>query len=585
MDMRAHLVPSNPLDNLEAGHIMKPRRYTLLLGAVALLIAVLLGGVLNVGAHPALQSPPDPQPDPPWLSSIDYGAVPPENPDGSVLVFVHGYGGVASDWWTTTPYDELNDMYLEAYRAGYRTAFVSLGGRDGLETGSMWTNGQRLSWQLEVIARHYDVDALDIVAHSKGGIDAQTAVVQYGASDLVDHVFTLGTPHQGSELADLLYSDRAIWLTRLLGLQTEATYTLQTGYMQTFRSIIDPKATEQATAYYRAAGTNIGPPLSGLRVSGLYLSQFGTNDGAVTVASTELSEARTLFVAPYHHYNIFLGHNALPRIDRILRDPGGGGTDRYWVQLPFIANNADPGSSQPSTRTQFILRGGQVTDPVTETVPIESGVYQVTFDLMIPSDAVTATLMAPDASTRPLQLIPPTEEGGLFERAWHLSYEEEAPLAGEWTFVIRSSKPSAYFLIAAIESLLEVQLSGWPSELLSLGQSLHLTVQANHSSDRPVIRNVRGGVSRTGPAGSRIDAASPSSHAWSNLLLCPEPSAQPCTEGTLTLPKHEGIYAISATVTGRLSDGSPFERSFVRSVAVVPPDISEMDAPIFLHPR
>ena len=216
-------------------------------GTVVALASMLLIGMLTAEAHPTLPNPPDPQPDPAWIKSIYYGAIPPENPDGPVLVFVHGYGGVADNWWTPTPHphDELNDMYIMAYQAGYRTAFVSLGGQDGSETGSMWDNGQRLIWQLGVIASHYGVDTLDVVAHSKGGVDAEAAVVHYGGWGLVQHVFTLGSPHYGTELADLLYSDWAGWLARLLGLQDEATYALQTGYMQVFRALTDPKVAAQ----------------------------------------------------------------------------------------------------------------------------------------------------------------------------------------------------------------------------------------------------------------------------------------------------------------------------------------------------
>lgn len=124
---------------------MKSLTRTVVSVLVIILASALLIGTLSpvlsadeeVEAHPTLQNPPDPQPDPPWIRSIYYGAVPPQNPDGPVLVFVHGYRGTADDWWTATPLDELNDMYIMAYQAGYRTAFVSLGGPDGSETGSM----------------------------------------------------------------------------------------------------------------------------------------------------------------------------------------------------------------------------------------------------------------------------------------------------------------------------------------------------------------------------------------------------------------------------------------------------------------
>ena len=590
---------------------MKPFTRIVVWGIVAILASALLIGVLSVEAHPnpsraGLQNPPDPQPDPSWIKSIYYGAVPPENPDGPVLVFVHGYRGTADNWWTITPQDELNDMYIMAYQAGYRTAFVSLGGPDGSQTGSMWANGEVLRWQLGIIALHYGVDSLDVVAHSKGGVDAQAYVVHFGGWRLVRHVFTLGSPHHGTELADLLYSVWGGWLARLLGLQDEATYTLQTGYMQVFRSLTDPIAATQDVIYYRAAGTDTGPKYSGLWLSGMYLSLFGPNDGAVTVASTELPGAQTLFIRAYHHLNIFLGHTALPWIDGALN---GEQPYPYQIHLPLVTGSATP---EPPSRSQVILRGGALTGAVTQTVPIESGAFKVIFDLMVPSDTVTATLTAPDALPRPLEVVPPTGDW-LFGQLWHLAYAEDNPLPGEWVFTINSPEESAYLLVAMIESPLEVALRGWPEGTMRPGDSLSLNVEASHPVGQPLVRRVEGRVSRALPMGSKEqgsrgageqgstdevgqDAILPYEEQGSrgageqgsteevgqdailpygeqgSIHLCTSAPQHPCSESTSALPEKEGIYVLSATVTGEMPDGTPFERSFVRSLAVVRPE-------------
>jgi pimeloyl-ACP methyl ester carboxylesterase len=555
--------------NVEAERSMKLPTRIVVLGLVVILASALLIGVLTVEAcpepgrraHPNLQNPPDPQPDPLWIKSIYYGAVPPENPDGPVLVFVHGYRGTADNWWTTTPYHELNDMYIMAYQAGYRTAFVSLGGPDGSETGSMWDNGEVLRWQLGIIASHYGVDALDVVAHSKGGVDAQAYVVHFGGWRLVRHVFTLGSPHHGTELADLLYSDWAGWLARLLGLQDEATYTLQTGYMEVFRALTDPMVATQDVIYYRAAGTDTGPQFSGLWLSGLYLSLFGPNDGAVTVASTELPGAHTLFIEPYHHLNIFLGHTALPWIDGALN---GEEPNRHQVYLPLVTADVIPESPSHS---EVILRGGWVSDTVTETIPIESGALKVTFDLMVPSDTVTATLTAPDALPCSLEVVPPTGDW-LFGQVWHLVYVEDNPVAGEWMFTINSPEESAYLLVAMVESPLEVALRGWPEGMMRPGDSLFLNAEASHPVGQPVVRCIEGQVTRALPTGSKGAGVQGSSQTGT-ILSCTSARLHLCTSA---LPEKEGIYVVSATVTGEMPDGMPFERSFVHSLAVAKPE-------------
>jgi hypothetical protein len=377
----------------------------------------------------------------------------------------------------------------------------------------------------------------------------------------VRYVFTLGSPHHGTELADLLYSDWAGWLAKLLGLQDEATYTLQTGYMQLFRALTDPKTAAQDVTYYRAAGTDIGPRFSALWLSGLYLSLFGPNDGAVTVARTELPGAPTLFIQPYHHYNIFLGHKAFPWIDAALN---GEEPNHRRLHLPLVTANATP---KPPSRPRVILRGGWLSGTVTETVPIESGVFKVTFDLMVPNDTVTVTLTAPDALPRPLEVVPPSGTW-IFDRLWHLMYTEDNPVTGEWVFTISSPDESAYLLVAVIESPLEVTLRGWPERTMRPGDPLRLEVQVSHPAGQPLVRRIEGRVTRALPVRSR-GAREQGSSPTGPILSCTSAALHLCTSA---LPEKEGIYVVSATVTGEMPDGMPFERSFVRSLAVVKPE-------------
>jgi hypothetical protein len=374
----------------------------------------------------------------------------------------------------------------------------------------------------------------------------------------VRNVFTLGSPHHGTELADLLYSDWASWLAKLLGLQDEATYTLQTGYMQIFRALTDPKAADQDVIYYRAAGTDIGPPLSGVWLSGLYLSLFGPNDGAVTVASTELPGANTLFIQPYHHYNIFLGHTAFPWIDAVL---DGDNPNHHRLYLPLVRAIGNP---EPPSDSEVILRGGMISGTVTETVPIESGALQVTFDLMVPNDTVTATLTAPDALPRSLEVVPPSGDW-LFGRVWHLVYAEDKPMAGEWVFTITSPEKSAYLLVAMVESPLEVTLQGWPDGTMRPGDSLSLDVKTSHPAGQPLVRRIEGRVTRALPGDV-------SSLSKDRPLVTPMSLTANGDIAPVRLPSREGIYVVSATLTGEMPDGTPFERSFVRSLAVAKPE-------------
>src|SRR5689334_10331425 len=181
--------------------------------AIAML---LIAGVLAVApAHTAAgAAPPPPQAagnQPAGTpGTIYYGALPPGG-GGSrpVLVFVQGLHSQANMWWTNG-----NDMYSDAYYAGYRTAFVDLIDAGG-GGGSIWANGQMLAGKLATIAAHYGVPSVNVVAHSKGGLDTNAAIVHYGAAPKVQTLFQLASPNWGSQLADLAYSWWGGWLAAI----------------------------------------------------------------------------------------------------------------------------------------------------------------------------------------------------------------------------------------------------------------------------------------------------------------------------------------------------------------------------------
>jgi pimeloyl-ACP methyl ester carboxylesterase len=532
-------------------------------GLVVLASAILVA-VSVAGARPAsmLEDPPDPQPLPPtgidWLDHIYYGAVPPQADQQPVLVFVHGLGRTAEDWWAENGDYGTNDMYLSAYHAGYRTAFVTLDLPESEPPRSIWDNGKTLDKQLKAIARHYRVDQFDIVAHSKGGIDAEVAIVYHDGWKRVRFVFTLGTPHWGAELVDLAYSDWAEWLAELLGVLCDGTYCLQTGYMRLFRTATDRRSEDDAVGYHTGAGTEWGPEDLALWLGGLYLSQFGPNDGFVTVASTELPGARILFVEPYNHFNIHMGSTSFPWIDAVLRE-----AELYRIYLPIISSDvgaqnrfgAGRQETNPPLESGVILRGGSLSGSAIEVVPVEPRVRVAAFHLLVSEEAVTATLNGSDGLPRRLEAVAATDEG-LFSTAFHWIHVATEPMAGEWTLRIDGPPGAAYLLVTTIESSLRVTLSGLPEQPVAPNSMLKLSAEADAVLGHPIVHQIEMHISRSlpGRGDNRIEVQSD-----------PGPILD-------RAPSKEGIYVVSATVTGETAEGMAFERSFVRSFAVVKPE-------------
>jgi hypothetical protein len=129
----------------------------------------------------------------------------------------------------------------------------------------MWRNGSVLRKQLESICKHFNVPKVNLICHSKGGIDAQAAIVHYGANQYVARVFTLSTPHWGSPLADLAYASWASWLTELIGMKSDGTYSLQTGY-----KYIEPKINSLQKPQQRLKLNNDPSDAQGLTTANIY---------------------------------------------------------------------------------------------------------------------------------------------------------------------------------------------------------------------------------------------------------------------------------------------------------------------------
>ncbi len=542
----------------------------------AFMILVLAAALMAI-ARPAEATPPAPQPLPPtgdcYRDNVFYGAVPPGGEQSPVLVFVHGLGGLASDWWVNVPGLQVNDMYERAYEAGYRTAFVNLNVKpdapgctvERRPAKDMMYNGRVLSRQLDAITQYYGVEQVDLVAHSKGGIDAQAAVVWWGAWRKVRRVFTLGSPHQGSLVADLLWSPEGFWVSLLLGERDDATFSLQTSSMQLFRALTDAMSVDDGIGYYSGAGNFWNTPGTLYPLIGQWLQnqpEGGANDGVVTVASTYLSGAATLFLEPWNHSEVYVGRNAFPYIHRIL---SGQQPAQHSVYLPLIistASEAGPALAATADRqivvtqttadsqSDFILRGGPLPGRAVEQIPLEPQARSAQFLLLTTGPEVSAVLRGPDGSKRRLQPIPPTGLD-ILGSAFALGYALSDPGPGEWAVEMEGPAGAAYLLLVTLDSSLRIELTGLPDAPIPPGQVVRLAARADAGAEPARVSRLRLRV-EAGPSAVRALSADTRDGALLSHVF-----------------ESEGVYNISITVTGQTTGGAPFERTFVRSLAVL----------------
>ena len=276
--------------------------------SVTLLLAFAL---LGFHAAPAGAQPAAPLPDPGADPNVFYGQTAAGAEDAPVLVFIHGLRGHAADWWVR------NNMYQLAYNAGYRTAFININANLTRNDGGVTENAAVLKRLLPKIARRFRVPQFYVVAHSKGGVDTQAALMDPAVAVLAKAVFQISPPNHGSELADWAFGPgRAVAQT--LGLLTPGVFAMKTANMAQFRAQADPIAIVAGTPYFTMAGTTfLGNPLTA--VTGAILRDLTggkVNDGLVTIDSTRLpvAYATDLGGVPTHHFNTNEGDLTFSRI-------------------------------------------------------------------------------------------------------------------------------------------------------------------------------------------------------------------------------------------------------------------------------
>ena len=71
---------------------------------------------------------------------------------------------------------------------------------------SVEISGRELAERIKKVCEETGSEKVNIIAHSKGGLDCRMAIAKYGAGPYVASLTTINTPHRGCEFADYLLS-------------------------------------------------------------------------------------------------------------------------------------------------------------------------------------------------------------------------------------------------------------------------------------------------------------------------------------------------------------------------------------------
>lgn len=218
------------------------------------------------------------------------------------LLFVHGMGfhdHARLNYWGRIP------KVLQE-----NGARIFYGNQDS--HGSVENNARFLYGRLEEILAETGAEKINIIAHSKGGLDARYVISGLHMAPYVASLTTICTPHRGSALVDFLkrmpdrlyraVCDRIDRYFKLMGDRAPETYRASWQLSPAFAKEFNENYPDADGVYYQSYGSIMKQALSSriLCIPYWILKKLdGPNDGLVTAESARWTNFHTLLENRY----------------------------------------------------------------------------------------------------------------------------------------------------------------------------------------------------------------------------------------------------------------------------------------------
>lgn len=170
--------------------------------------------------------------------------------------------------------------------------------------GTIKSNAEQLRVRVEEILKITGSDKVNIIAHSRGGLEARYMISMLGMEDKVASLTTLATPHQGSTMADFIIRHAAD--KQLLGVVLDlyakiigdtnpeslnAGIELTTARMKQFNKTVINSESVYYQSYACAIDGNFFNPFWKAMYK-IIAEKEGANDGLVSVSSAKWGNFR-----------------------------------------------------------------------------------------------------------------------------------------------------------------------------------------------------------------------------------------------------------------------------------------------------
>ncbi len=246
---------------------------------IALLVALMLAAVASFVWRARAGEPEVPQAETPLEGVIP---VPGPTPRGAPLpvVLVHGLFGFDRIGVPGARFDYFRGIAKHLGALGCHAHAVKLP-----MASSVPARAKQLVAAIEALPH----DRIDLIAHSLGGLDARYALAHLGLAKRVRSLVTVGTPHRGTPIADLLHKGPLDWARRLvsvLGMPIEALEWLSTESLAQFnRETPDVPGVRYACVVGGLHKEDSVVPIALVAPHAYLRKVSGINDGVVPVSS------------------------------------------------------------------------------------------------------------------------------------------------------------------------------------------------------------------------------------------------------------------------------------------------------------
>ncbi len=204
------------------------------------------------------------------------------------------------NYWNVIP-DYLKGLGCEVYSAN-QDAFNSHG-----------ENALKLKYRILDILERHPHEKVNIIAHSKGGIESRYMISKLGMHDRVASLTTLGSPHHGSGIADIIMGAIPIGkfaVARLVNIYGRIMGDMRPDSYRAARQVtteamerFNDEVPDHSDVYYQSYASHINrsyPSMLWKALARILYTVQGSNDGLVTIESAKWGDYQGLIATDKH---------------------------------------------------------------------------------------------------------------------------------------------------------------------------------------------------------------------------------------------------------------------------------------------